>query len=119
MTPHVSALSVALALVLAACGSETPDPSGAPGVAGPTGTVTVAYEGRLGDGTVFDQSDRATFSLRQVIPGFQSGIAGMEVGESKTLVVPPDEGYGASPPPGSGISPTDTLTFEVTLLSVP
>ena len=113
---------LAAALVLAACGGDSADPgveAGASGVAEPTSTVTVAYEGRLSDGTVFDQSDRVTFSLLQVIPGFQSGIAGMRVGESKTLVIPPDEGYGASPPPGSGISPTDTLTFDVTLLGLP
>ena len=122
-------LALPLLLLLAACEPDTPvDPTPAdgtaaaeteaPAVALPTSRVTVAYEGTLADGTVFDSSPEATFSLRQVIPGFQSGIAGMTVGEEKTLVIPPDEGYGAAPPPGSGISPTDTLTFEVTLLRV-
>ena len=85
-------------------------------VAEPTSTVTVAYKGRLEDGTVFDQSDRATFNLQQVIPGFQTGIAGMHVGETKSLSVPPEEGYGADPP--MGIPPNATLNFEVTLLGI-
>ncbi|WP_420455957.1 FKBP-type peptidyl-prolyl cis-trans isomerase [Rubrivirga sp.] len=85
-------------------------------VAEPTSTVTVAYKGRLETGEVFDQNERATFNLERVIPGFQTGIAGMHVGESKTLLVPPEDGYGADPPPG--IPPNATLIFEVTLLDV-
>lgn len=109
-------LALALLLPLAGCASDDGPELGKPAVAGATSTVTVSYEGRLADGTVFDESDRATFSLLQVIPGFQSGIAGMRVGESKTLVVPPEEGYGDAPPPG--IPPGATLTFDVTLLDV-
>lgn len=107
-------LALAVLLPLAACASE-PDPNA---VADATSTVTVAYEGRLADGTVFDEAEETTFSLSRTIPGFRHGIAGMRAGETKTLVVPPDAGYGPFPPPGSGISPTDTLTFEVTLLGV-
>lgn len=107
-----------LFLLLCACGPAEPADDGVPEVAELTSTVTVAYEGRLEDGTVFDQSDRATFSLLQVIPGFQTGIAGMTEGESKTLELGPDEGYGASPPPGSGIPPNAPLTFDVTLIEV-
>ena len=103
-----------LGLVLAACADEAPSDA----VAGPGDTVVVAYEGRLDDGTVFDQNDRATFNLRQVIPGFQYGISGMRVGETKTLELTPEQGYGASPPPGSGIPPNASLTFDVTLLDV-
>ncbi|MEM0964348.1 MAG: FKBP-type peptidyl-prolyl cis-trans isomerase, partial [Bacteroidota bacterium] len=69
-----------LLLPLAACASGDPD-----AVAEPTSTVTVAYEGMLADGTVFDANDRATFSLRQVVPGFRSNITGMQVGETKTF----------------------------------
>lgn len=85
-------------------------------VAEPTSTVVVAYKGRLDDGTVFDESDRATFSLLRVIPGFQTAIAGMHVGESKAVSIPPEEGYGDSPPPG--IPPGATLNFEITLLDI-
>ncbi|OZC04793.1 hypothetical protein BSZ36_16880 [Rubricoccus marinus] len=88
------------------------------GVADANSTVTVAYEGRLTNGTIFDSSPNATFSLRQVIPGFRDGIIGMEVGESKTITVAPEDGYGASPPPGSGIPRNATLIFDVTLLAI-
>ncbi len=81
-------------------------------------TVTVAYVGALEDGTVFDESDEATFPLNRTIPGFQNGVVGMEVGETKTFSVPPEQGYGSNPPPGSGIPPNATLIFEVTLLDV-
>jgi FKBP-type peptidyl-prolyl cis-trans isomerase FkpA len=116
-------LLLALLLPLAACGSDDAPaeaaeavPAGEAAVAQPTSTVTVAYKGRLEDGTVFDQSDRSTFNLQQVIPGFRDGISGMRVGETKALMVPPEEGYGADPPPG--IPPNVTLYFDVELLDV-
>ena len=95
---------------LAAC-ATAPDPDA---VATPTSTVTVDYRGTLADGTVFDEGQNVTFSLRDVIPGFQTGIAGMRVGETKTLVVPPEAGYGAAGAPPT-IPPNATLTFVVTL----
>ena len=117
-------LLLAVAVSLAACQGDAspseapgdPVPSGPAAVAGPTSTVTVAYKGRLEDGTVFDESPSATFNLQQVIPGFQTGIAGMREGESKLLTIPPEDGYGASPPPG--IPPNATLIFDVTLQKV-
>ena len=114
-----------LALALVACEPDGDTSSSAPEaavtvdttrVAEPTSTVVVAYKGRLEDGTVFDESDRATFNLQRVIPGFQTGITGMHVGETKALSVPPEEGYGDSPPPG--IPRGATLNFEVTLLDI-
>lgn len=102
----------ALFLTLAACDS------GGDGVAEADSTVTVAYEGRLKDGRVFDRNARATFSLRNVIPGFRDGIVGMEVGDSRTFDIPPAEGYGNNPPRGSIITASDTLVFDVTLLDV-
>lgn len=108
------ALSLIALLSLAACDSNDGDD----GVAGTSSTVTVAYEGRLEDGTVFDQSESATFSLTRVIPGFREGIVGMRVGETKTFSVAPEDGYGQNPPPNSGIPPNATLIFEVTLLGV-
>ncbi len=106
-------LALALLLAVAACG-PAPDPDA---VATPQSTVTVDYRGTLADGTVFDEATDATFNLGEVIPGFKTGIAGMRVGETKTLVVPPEDGYGplGAPP---DIPPNATLTFVVTLKSV-
>ena len=115
-------LLLAALLPLAACGPDDAPAEAEPAVAAdaavaePTSTVTVAYKGRLEDGSVFDQSDRSTFNLQQVIPGFRDGITGMRVGETKALMVPPEEGYGADPPPG--IPPNVTLYFDVELLDV-
>lgn len=106
-----AALLVLLAFLITAC-----DSSDSEDVAEADSVVTVAYEGRLEDGTVFDQNDRATFSLQRVIPGFRDGVVGMRVGETRTFSVPPEEGYG-SQQVGS-IPPNSTLIFEVTLLEV-
>jgi FKBP-type peptidyl-prolyl cis-trans isomerase 2 len=63
-------------------------------------TVKVHYTGKLEDGTVFDSSrEREPFKLTlgnaQVISGFEQGIMGMEVGQTKTVKLPPDQAYGA------------------------
>lgn len=62
-------------------------------------TVKVHYTGKLEDGTVFDSSkDRQplefTLGSGSVIPGFEQAVSGMEVGESKTITIPPEEAYG-------------------------
>ena len=62
--------------------------------------VTVHYTGKLADGTVFDssvQDDALQFTLddRQLIPGFESAVLGMSVGEEKTFIIPAEEAYGA------------------------
>lgn len=63
-------------------------------------TVRVHYTGKLDDGTIFDSSagsDPIEFVLgdHQVIPGFEDGITGMQVGEAKTITIPFDQAYGA------------------------
>ncbi len=63
-------------------------------------TVRVHYTGKLDDGTVFDSSvggDPIEFVIgdHQVIPGFEDGVTGMALGESKTIVIPFDQAYGA------------------------
>lgn len=89
----------------------------------PGSIVTVNYVGKLEDGTVFDASARHgkpfTFQLGvgSVIAGWDQGVAGMNVGGKRVLVIPPELGYGAQ---GAGgvIPPNATLTFEVELLDV-
>ena len=102
--------------------------TGAEAVAGHT--VSVHYTGWLYDenapghkGSKFDSSrDRNEpfeFSLGagQVIKGWDQGVEGMKVGGQRTLIIPPELGYGAR---GAGgvIPPNATLVFDVELLGV-
>ena len=62
-------------------------------------TVRVNYTGKLGDGTVFDttgEREPLEFTLGEgrIIPGFETAVEGMNVGESKTAVVPSEQAYG-------------------------
>jgi peptidylprolyl isomerase len=62
-------------------------------------TVNVHYTGKFDDGTVFDSSsnrDPLEFTLGegQVIPGFENGIMGMTLGDTKTIETPAEEAYG-------------------------
>jgi FKBP-type peptidyl-prolyl cis-trans isomerase FkpA len=92
--------------------------------------VTVHYTGWLYDpskpdnkGEKFDSSvDRGepfVFYLGggQVIQGWDQGFAGMRIGGKRTLIIPPEMGYGAR---GAGgvIPPNATLVFDVELLDV-
>lgn len=109
-------LAAALALTLAACDSADLGPVVA------TDTVVVSYVGRLEDGSVFDQSPRTSFFLGDVIPGFRAGIVGMTVGETKTIEIPPEQGYGEEGVVTRDgeviIPPNATLYFEVELLAI-
>ena len=90
-------------------------------------TCVMHYTGWLWEngakGKKFDSSlDRGTpfsFPLGQgrVIKGWDEGVATMKVGGKRTLLIPPDLGYGAR---GAGgvIPPNATLIFEVELLEV-
>jgi peptidylprolyl isomerase len=62
-------------------------------------TVQIHYTGTLDSGEQFDSSvggEPLEFILGggQVITGFDKGVAGMNIGEKKTVRIPPDEAYG-------------------------
>ncbi len=90
-------------------------------------TVDVHYTGWLYNdgekGTKFDSSvDRGqTFSFPlgagRVIKGWDEGVAGMQPGGKRTLILKPNLGYGAS---GAGgvIPPNATLMFDVELIAI-
>jgi len=86
-------------------------------------TILAHYEGRLTDGKVFDSSYARKEPLEfavgigQVIPGWDEGLLDMKVGEKRTLVVPPNLGYGAR---GAGgvIPPNAWLVFDVELVAL-
>ncbi|HUE87506.1 MAG TPA: FKBP-type peptidyl-prolyl cis-trans isomerase [Vicinamibacterales bacterium] len=93
-------------------------------------TVRVHYTGWLYDaaasdtrGRQFDSSKDGNqpFEFRlgggEVITGWDEGVAGMKVGGTRILTIPPSMGYGAT---GAGgvIPPNATLVFEIELLGV-
>jgi peptidylprolyl isomerase len=134
----VSAILLALAVapLSALAAGEVTTPSGLriidvkPG-AGPVPqagqTVTVNYTGWLfvdgKKGKKFDSSvDRGepfsfTLGQGQVIRGWDEGLATMHIGGKRTLIIPPDLGYGASGA-GGDIPPGATLMFDIDLLGV-
>jgi FKBP-type peptidyl-prolyl cis-trans isomerase len=82
--------------------------------------VEVHYTGWLVNGTKFDSSKDhgAPFSFllgaRQVIKGWDEGVAGMKPGGVRKLIVPPELGYGSRPT--GPIPANSTLIFEVQFL---
>lgn len=80
--------------------------------------VTLDYEGRLEDGTVFDSSTHGDHShplefevgSGQVIPGFESAVMGMSVDEEKEFSIEPENAYGQR---------DDRLTKEIPRSALP
>lgn len=82
--------------------------------------VCVHYTGWLDDGTEFDSSyangEATGFPVGGVIPGFRDAILGMSAGGQRRVLIPSDQGYGASGA-GAVIPPNATLVFDIVLAS--
>ena len=82
-------------------------------------TVTVHYTGTLLDGRMFDSSvhrgQPASFKIGQVIEGWNEALQTMSKGEKRTLIIPPELGYGVHGYPGI-IPPDSYLIYDVELL---
>lgn len=88
---------------------------------GPDDVVTVHYEGRLLDGTVFDSSisrgEPVDLPVSGVIPGWVEILQLMHVGDKLKVTIPSELAYGeASPSPV--IPPNSILVFEMELLEI-
>jgi len=70
--------------------------------------ITIKYEGRLLDGSVFDNGGgkEQTFNLAELIQGWRIGLPKIQKGGEIRLIVPPGLGYGSSsvgPIPGNSV----------------
>ena len=111
-----------------ASGLQIADTKAGTGATPRTGQICVMhYTGWLyqngAKGAKFDSSvDRGQpfefpIGTGRVIKGWDEGVAAMKVGGKRTLIIPPDLGYGARGA-GNVIPPNATLIFEVELLDV-
>jgi FKBP-type peptidyl-prolyl cis-trans isomerase FkpA len=84
------------------------------------------YEASATDnkGKQFDSSRTAGRAFKfpigtgSVIKGWDQGVAGMKIGESRRLIIPPDLAYGDSGAGGGLIPPGATLVFDVDLIAI-
>jgi peptidylprolyl isomerase len=126
--PTTAAAQAAGSMMTTASGLQIADTKVGTGAAPRPGQICVMhYTGWLYEngakGKKFDSSlDRGQpfefpIGRRQVIAGWEEGVASMKVGGKRTLIIPPELGYGAR---GAGgvIPPNATLIFEVELLDV-
>ncbi|PVA09254.1 peptidylprolyl isomerase [Pelagivirga sediminicola] len=83
-------------------------------------TVHIHYTGTLTDGTVFDSSegrDPLKFEVGsgQIIPGLDTAMPGMNVGEKKTVEVPADQAYGQVDPNARQQVPREGIPADIPL----
>lgn len=85
--------------------------------------VSVLYTGKLDNGTVFDSTANRgnqpfsfTLGAKQVIAGWDEGVAGMRTGQKRTLIIPANLGYGGRSM--GSIPPNSQLTFEVEVTGI-
>jgi len=83
--------------------------------------VSMRYIGKLQNGKIFDQNTKSKpFSFKlgagEVIKGWDVGVAGMQIGGEREIIVPPAMGYGARKM--SDIPANSTLIFEVKCLEI-
>jgi FKBP-type peptidyl-prolyl cis-trans isomerase len=87
-----------------------------------TDTVTVNYEGRLTDNSVFDSSAKnggpQSFPVNGVIKGFSEALQMMKTGSKWQVYIPANLAYGANPPRGGRITPNVPLIFDLELVDV-
>jgi peptidylprolyl isomerase len=77
--------------------------------------VTISFQGILDDGSVFEAFDEAeplefVLGENEVLPGLELAVEGMQVGDQKTVTVPPEQGYGVRQP---------SLVEEVAISALP
>ena len=63
-------------------------------------TVKVHFEGYLEDGTVFgstmdEEPFEFTIGEKNMLPGFENAVVGMQKGDTKTITLSPEEAYGS------------------------
>ena len=80
--------------------------------------ITIHYKGYLTDGKVFDQTQGSprSFGLYQLIAAWQEAIPMIGRGGKIKILAPPSTAYGNNPPPGTGITPTSVLVFDIELV---
>ena len=87
-------------------------------------TVIVHYTGYLDNGTVFDSSRQRNqpfefvIGTGAVIKGWDEGVATMNIGGQRRLIIPPALGYGAAGAGSGRIPPNSRLTFDVELIAI-
>jgi peptidylprolyl isomerase len=74
-------------------------------------------KGQKFDSSIGKKPFHFTLGAKEVIPGWDEGVAGMKPGGKRTLVIPPALGYGKRGM-GEAIPPNSTLLFEVELLRI-
>ena len=85
-----------------------------------TSMVTLQYEGKLIDGTVFDSSYQrgkaVPMRVNQVIPGFTEALLHMPVGSVWEVCIPQEQAYGARE--AGKIKPFSALVFKIELVAL-